>query len=127
DLEEIEVHKLGSFIGVPEIGDDEYNENSFVTSSWSVGFDWILPNDWALRASWQKGKSHKVSEVQNKIRADRMFLGMDAVRDPATGAIVCRVQLFDPTPEQLAEAAEGFVSSRSNITARGEGEPLASP
>jgi iron complex outermembrane recepter protein len=130
DLAEIQVHKLGAFLGVPEIGYNEYDHNVFRTESWSVGLDWTMPNGWDLRASWQSGTSDKSSGVRPKIRVDRMFLGMDAVRHPETNEIVCRVQLYNPTPEQLAAspAVQGLVSSRSNITALGsEGEPLLSP
>jgi outer membrane receptor protein involved in Fe transport len=128
-LEEIEVHKLGAFLGVPEIGYNEHDRNRFDTESWSVGVDWAIADGWDLRASWQSGSSHKVSGVFPKIRVDRMFLGMDAVRDPDTGEIVCRVQLVNPTPEQLAAspAVQGRVSSRSNIDAIGAGDPLLSP
>ncbi len=40
---------------------------------------------------------------------------MDAVRDPATGAIVCRVQLFNPTEAQLAASPgiQNLISPRS--------------
>lgn len=130
-LEEFQMHKLGSFIGVPEIGINEFNHNVFVTESYSAGFDAILPNGWSLEGSWQTGESHKVTEVNEKIRVDRMFLGMDAVRDPANGSIVCRVQLFNPTEEQLANtpAVQERVSSRVDIRGGvvGEGEPLKSP
>lgn len=131
NLDSIQVHKLGSFLGVPEIGYNEHDLNSFDTDSWSIGFDWTMPNGWDMRASWQSGSSHKHSGVEPKIRVDRMFLGMDAVRDPDTGEIVCRVQLYNPTPEELAAspAVQGRVSSRSSIEARlgGSGDPLLSP
>src|SRR5690606_15576190 len=109
NLDEIQVHKLGAFRGMPEIGVNEYNHNVFDTESWSVGLDWSMTDSWNLRASWQSGKSEKSSGVEPKLRVDRIFLGMDAVRHPETGEIVCRVQLFNPTPEQLAAspAVEG--------------------
>jgi iron complex outermembrane receptor protein len=150
-LDSIQVHKLGSFLGVPEIGYNEHDLNSFDTDSWSIGFDWSMPNGWDMRASWQSGNSHKHSGVEPKIRVDRMFLGMDAVEvysdhrdvdgdgvidlvaeaDRGTGEIICRVQAYNPTPEELAAspAVQGRVSSRSSIEARlgGTGDPLLSP
>src|SRR5690606_36680777 len=94
-----------------------------------------------MRASWQTGKSHKTSGVFPKIRVDGMFLGMDAVEvykdrcdadgdgvidlvseaDRGTGDIICRVQAYNPTPEELAAspAVQGRVTERGN--------PLASP
>ena len=53
-----------------------------------------------------------------------MFLGMDAVRDPKTGAIVCRVQLYNPTVAQLNAAA--LASGRTNDRIKPE-PPLKSP
>jgi iron complex outermembrane receptor protein len=112
----IRVEKLGSFWNEPEIGALEEDRNVHTTQSWSVGFNADLPNGWALSGNWQSGESQRLTQVYNKIRVDRMFLGMDAVRDPANGAIVCRVQLFNPTEAQLAasSAVQGRVDSRSS-------------
>lgn len=103
----------------------------FTTWAWSVGFDAVLPNGWDWRASWQSGESHKRGGIYDKQRADRIALAMDAVRDPATGAIVCNVQLYNPTPEQLRASVAGRLASPGG-TPGGTGvnrttEPLASP
>jgi len=115
NLSEFKLYKSGSFLGVPDIAYQEEEKSVFTTVSWSVGFDAVLPNDWELRASWQSGESGKVAGEYPMIRVDRIYLGMDAVRHPVTGAIVCRVQLFNPTPEQLAAspAVRGRISSLS--------------
>jgi len=133
-LDEFRMYKLGSFLDTPEIGSNERTHNVLSMNSWSVGFDAVLPNGWDLRASWQSGESDKLSQVYGKIRVDRMFLGMDAVRHPDTGAIVCRVQLpqYSPTPAQLAASpsVQGRVNSRSNTKAQegdSTGTPLMSP
>lgn len=112
----IRVEKLGSFWNDPEIGALEEDRNVHTTQSWSVGFDAALPNGWDLSGNWQSGESQRLTQVYNKIRVDRMFLGMDAVRNPANGAIVCRVQLFNPTPAQLAASpsVQGKIDSRSS-------------
>ena len=129
----IRVEKLGSFWNVPEIGALEEDRNVMTTQSWSVGFNATLPNGWDLSGNWQSGESQRLSQVYNKIRVDRMFLGMDAVRDPASGAIVCRVQLFNPTEAQLAAspAVQGRVDSRSStlnaIDPSNPLQPLRSP
>src|SRR5690606_33773465 len=39
-------------------------------------------------------------------RIDRWFQAQDAVRDPDSGEITCRVKLLDPTPEQLAASVQ---------------------
>ena len=98
----LQVNKNGSFVGVPEIGFGQRDRNVFGTQSWSVGFDADLNGNWALRGNYQDGQSSRRTQVYDKIRADRMFLASDAVRDPRTGAIVCRVTLRNPTPAELA-------------------------
>src|SRR5690606_24413979 len=110
-IDSFQLHKLGAFLDTPEIGIGNDNKGVFTTHSWSVGFDAILPNGWDLRASWQSGESDKRTGIYDEVRVDRMFLAMDAVRDPATGAIVCNVQLYNPTPEQLKESVAGRLAS----------------
>jgi iron complex outermembrane recepter protein len=101
-LTSIRVEKLGSFVGVPEIGFDQRDHNVLSTKSWSVGFNATLPNGWDLSGNWQTGESEKRSHIYDLTRVDRMYLSLDAVRHPVTGAIVCNVQLYNPTPAQLA-------------------------
>ncbi|HWK54560.1 MAG TPA: TonB-dependent receptor [Hyphomicrobiales bacterium] len=110
-LDSFQLHKLGAFKGVNEPGVGSDNRSVFTTVSWSAGFDYIFSNDWSLHGSWQSGESHKRTGIFDEIRVDRMFLAIDSVRDPSTGAIVCNVQLYDPTPAQLQAAVPGRVES----------------
>jgi iron complex outermembrane receptor protein len=120
-IESFQLHKAGSFLGNLDPGAFAENNSAFDTYSWSIGLDATLPGGWDLRATWQSGKSEKHTSVYDEIRMDRLFLGMDAVRHPDTGAIVCRVQLYNPTEEQLRESIAhlGLESTR--------GGPLLSP
>ena len=97
-----QMNKIGSFYDVPEIGSDQRDHNVMTTYSWSVGFNTALPNGWDLSGNWQSGESQRKTQVYNKTRVDRMLLGMDAVRNPTTGAIMCNVTLVNPTEAQLA-------------------------
>ncbi len=115
-----QLHKGGAFIGDNNIDEGDGKE-AFTTYSWSVGLDAVLPNGWDMRASWQTGATNNRAGLYGQIRIDRMFLGMDAVRDPKTGAIVCRVQLYNPTPAQLATSSG--VKGKLSIV----GGPLKSP
>lgn len=110
-IDSVQIHKLGAFVDVPEPGMGSDNKGVFGTFSWSVGFEAVLPNGWDLKGSWQSGESNKRTGIYDEIRVDRMFLSMDAVRDPNTGAIVCRVQTVNPTPQQLAAAVAGRLES----------------
>src|SRR5690606_20966931 len=96
-LESFRLSKVGSYPGDLEVGAHEYSKTVFTTTSWSAGFDAVLPNGWDLRGSWQSGKSSKRGGEYPSQRVDREALARDAVRDPATGAIVCNVQLYNPT------------------------------
>ncbi len=120
-IDSFQLHKAGSFLGNLDPGAFAENNSAFDTYSWSLGLDAALPGDWNLRATWQSGKSEKHTSVYDEIRIDRLFLAMDAVHDPDSGAIVCRVQLFNPTEEQLRESIAhlGLESTR--------GGPLLSP
>jgi len=110
-LKSFQLHKLGALEGAREPGVGSDNRGVFGTYSWSVGFDAELPNGWDMRGSWQSGESHKRTGIYDEIRVDRIFLAMDAVRDPATGAIVCNVQLFNPTAAQLQASVAGKLAS----------------
>jgi outer membrane receptor protein involved in Fe transport len=133
DMDSFQLNKLGSFLDTPEIGYDERDHNVFTTQSWSVGFDAQLPNGWDLSGNWQSGESERRTQVYDKIRVDRMLLAMDAVRDPATGAIVCNVTLHNPSEADLAASPSvvGRVTSRSStlhaIDPSIPLEPLLSP
>jgi outer membrane receptor protein involved in Fe transport len=120
-IDSFQLHKLGSYVDGGNINDRSEEKGIYTTYSWSVGVDAVLPNGWDWRASWQSGKSNKRAGVFDETRIDRLFLAMDAVRDPQTGAIVCNVQLHNPSPAQLA-ASPSIVGKKSE-----DGSPLLSP
>ncbi len=99
----IAVHKNGNFPGLNEPGYGQEDSKVITTNSFAGGFEWDLPfKDWHLRGIWQEGESERLNTMGGLWRVDRTFLAMDAVRHPTTGAIVCRVQVNNPTPAQLA-------------------------
>lgn len=117
NLQTITVHKNGAFVGVNDYGINQTNSKVLTTKSFAGGFDWDLDfRNWHLRGLVQEGTSERLNYYGQLWRVDRAFLSMDAVRDPNTGAIVCRVNLpqYRPTPEQLAAAP----SIQNMITAR---------
>jgi iron complex outermembrane recepter protein len=118
NITSFQLHKWGSFLGDNNVGTGPGKDVSTLYS-WSLGFNAILPNDWELKGSWQSGQTHQNASIYGRPRTDRIYLALDAVRDPATGAIVCNVQLYNPTPAQLAASVAGKVSPA--------GGPLLSP
>jgi outer membrane receptor protein involved in Fe transport len=101
--------KLGQLLGpgMQNILDDRSTSDTSRMWSVALGFEQDLPRQWAMRGSVQRGKSRVTSAGFNMQRIDKLFLALDAVRDPLTGAIVCNVQLHDPTPAELQAAVAG--------------------
>jgi len=56
-----------------------------------------LGRGWSWNAYFQSGKSKTSIDVYNDPSRSKYALAIDAVRDPTTGAIVCRSTLSDPT------------------------------
>lgn len=130
DLDSFRLHKNGAMLGERNLGYGYGFEKEFTTTSLSAGFDWDLPfRDWHVRGVFQSGETERFNTFHGKWRMDRAYLAMDAVRHPETGAIVCRVQLFNPTPAELAAspAVQGRISSRSTNGAVNPGDPGAIP
>ncbi|HEY0962527.1 MAG TPA: TonB-dependent receptor [Pseudomonadales bacterium] len=130
NLQTIAVHKNGNFTGLNEPGFNRTDSKVMEMTSFATGFDWDVGfRDWHLRGVWQEGKSKREAEFGQLWRVDRTFLAMDAVRDPNTGAIVCRVQTVNPTPAQLAASPSvaNLISPRSAPGAVRPGDPGALP
>ncbi|MDR0780104.1 MAG: TonB-dependent receptor [Pseudomonadales bacterium] len=108
NIRELNVSKLGSWVDRPEVGSNTITENVLTQWQVSTGFEYKLPGvEWTLEGHYQTGESKRNPEGINVIREDRLYLAMDAVRDPGSGKIVCRVQLYNPTVEQLRAAVAG--------------------
>src|SRR5690606_6343739 len=93
-------------------------DNSDISQMWSasVGFEHLFANDWSLRGNYQYGESKLTSEAEGIIRVDHWSMALDAVRDPATGAIVCNVQLRNPTIAELEAAPAGKTVLTTRVT-----------
>lgn len=68
--------------------------NSMV--EFAAGLKADLPGDWQFTSYVEHGRNQNDLADRNYPRTDRLFLAMDAVVDPRTGAITCRVNLFQP-------------------------------
>jgi iron complex outermembrane receptor protein len=69
--------------------------------TWTLGFERNLSTNgmldgWQLRGYAQSGTTEHRGNHINGIRIDRLPAALDAVRDPATGDIVCYAALQDP-------------------------------
>lgn len=107
NLSSIIVSKMGQPQGVTDFDSNESFHNRYEMKSGSVGFQFDINGNWKLSGSYQTGETDRTSIIYNEVRLDRLFMAIDAVRDPATGAIVCNVKTKNPTPEQLAAVVAG--------------------
>lgn len=103
----------------------------FTTETYSAGLNYEFENGWSFGSSWQSGTSHRMVGVFNELRVDNTYLALDTVINPATGAQVCNVNLYNPTLAQLAASVSsrkaspgGVPGGTSNATTTA---PLASP
>jgi len=119
----------GAFLNEADIGIDGVDHAVGTSQTYTLGFNAELPWGWDLSGSYSAGESQRRPDSINHLRIDRLFMAMDAVRDPTTGAIVCRVNLpqYRPTTAQLNAAglASGKFNSRDEQLANPR--PLASP
>ncbi|MGV3591201.1 MAG: TonB-dependent receptor plug domain-containing protein [Gammaproteobacteria bacterium] len=109
NLTSFRMEKGGALPGRSNFQDDHTDGTEVSQHMFLVGMDRDLANGWNLNAYYQHGKSHKHMLLDNLLRVDRWFLAQDAVRNPANGEIVCRVKLFNPTPQQLAQSVAGVL------------------
>jgi iron complex outermembrane recepter protein len=110
-----------------DFGYVEFGE--FTTTAWSAGIDYEFTNGWALRASWQSGHSDRETGIVDEQRVDRTYMALDAVVDPATGAIICNVNRFNPTDAQLAASpsVQGRLASPGGVPGGTAGSPTTAP
>jgi outer membrane receptor protein involved in Fe transport len=101
------VSKMGQPVGVTDFDSNESFHNRFEVMTGSVGFNFDINGNWELSGSYQTGETDRTSIIYNETRLDRLFMAIDAVRDPATGAIVCNVKTKNPTAAQRAAAVAG--------------------
>ncbi len=80
-----------------DIGADMTLRDTSVMNSVTGGFHWDINSDhlfkgWSVDGYYQYGHNTRKG-YQIGLRVDRIFAAVDAVRDPATGNIVCRTTL----------------------------------
>jgi iron complex outermembrane recepter protein len=108
------LNKIGQFPGLSNYNQAESARNVHSMFTWSVGADAELTDNWHLKGTWQSGRSRKFTAVRGEVRTDRIFLAIDAVRDPSTGNIICNVQRFNPTNAAIAAATQAAFPGRKD-------------
>ncbi len=101
------LEKLGQPVGVTDYNSDESQHSRFAMWTANAGFELDINGNWNLTGHYQSGETERDILIYNEVRIDRLFLALDAVRHPTTGAIVCNVQVSNPSAAQLAAAVAG--------------------
>ncbi|MGC1459446.1 MAG: TonB-dependent receptor [Steroidobacteraceae bacterium] len=80
-----------------DIADDAYVENDTKVRSGTLGFKSTVPSgffkDWSVDGYYQFGETDLDARQIGGIRIDRIFMALDAVKNPTTGQIECNVTL----------------------------------
>jgi len=105
-LTSLRIEKLGQPIGITDFDSNESQHNRFEMWTASAGFEFDIDGNWKLTGRYQSGETDRTTIIYNEVRVDRLFMAIDAVRDDK-GGIICNVQRYNPTPEQLAAAVAG--------------------
>jgi len=119
----IRIDKIGQVRIPGRFNASDGRDDKNISQMWSAsaGFDHTFSNEWALRGSYQYGESKLTTAAYDMLRIDRLAMAIDAVRDPATGAIMCNVQRFNPTDAQLKASMVGRTVPTTQIQANPNG------
>src|SRR5262245_56814386 len=83
------------------IYDNRGDESIGELTSYTVGFDFDINENWTLGFDYQQGESTVETGILNVPRIDKYFLAMDAVVDPANGQIRCGIAVRNPSSTEL--------------------------
>jgi iron complex outermembrane receptor protein len=97
--------------GLINIYDNRGDRSIQQQQMYTLGFDYDIDDNWNLTGSLQTSTSKIATGILNVPRTDKMYLAMDAVRDPATGQIVCNIALRNPQPAELKAFMAGKLIS----------------
>lgn len=92
-------------------------------SRFVVGTTGMLGANWELDAYYQYGASDLSTQVRGTTNTARMALAFDAVVDPASGRVVCRSALADPTSSCVPYNAFGEGNASAQALAYVTGTP----
>ncbi len=80
-----------------DIANDAYVENDTRVRAGTLGFKSKIPEglfkDWSVDGNYQFGETNLDASQIGGIRLDRIFMALDAVKNPVTGQIECNVTL----------------------------------
>jgi iron complex outermembrane receptor protein len=124
--------------GFQNWNDSQDSLNKWTTTSVALGFEHGLGDsgNWQLSGNFQRGMTRKSGAMYREARVDRIFLGMDAVEvypdhrdvdgdgvvdliddaDRGMGEIICNVNRYNPTPEELQASVIGVDEGGTRVS-----------
>jgi outer membrane receptor protein involved in Fe transport len=93
--------------GLINIYDDRVDRSIQQQQMYTVGFNFNIDDNWNLNGAYQRGEAKTSTGMLNIARIDKFFMATDAVRDPATGKIMCNITLRNPSAAELKQFMEG--------------------
>lgn len=61
-----------------------------------TGFDWDLGGGWSMQGYYEHGENRQRIQTSRNVIHERLYAAADAVVNPGSGSIVCRVTLTNP-------------------------------
>ncbi|MEZ5742712.1 MAG: TonB-dependent receptor [Sphingomonadaceae bacterium] len=128
------LRRMGS---VDDLANEIWLRDNNVMNSVTGGFGWDIDSSgglfdgWRADAYYQYGTNTRKA-YQKALRVDRIFAAVDAVRDPATGNIVCRTSLFGDafpgcTPINLFGRGNASAAAIDYVTGSEPGQEITTP
>jgi outer membrane receptor protein involved in Fe transport len=135
-------NKIASFVlrrigGPLDFGGDITIRDTSLMNSLTPGFKWNIDNGggpfngWEVDGYYQYGHNTR-RDYQVGLNLQHLFAAVDAVKNPATGQIVCRTTLFSSTfsscqPLDLFGAGAPSSSAISYVVGETPGVPISTP
>lgn len=116
-----------------DIADDAFVENDTRVRSGTLGFKAKVPGgffkDWSVNGDYQFGETDLEARQIGGVRIDRIFMALDAVKNPANGQIECNVTLVsgrypDCVPLDLFGRGKASAAAIDWVTGYDPGVPV---
>jgi outer membrane receptor protein involved in Fe transport len=134
-FDDFRMDKNGAIVGRNNFQDNYHDITTSEQTILAGGFDRDMDNGWTMSGYLHFGETDRVSYLDNILRVDRWFMAMDAVEvytdrrdltddagvggpdglpdfvaaaDRGTGDVICNVNRYNPTEQELADSVAGI-------------------
>ncbi|KHL25478.1 hypothetical protein PK98_01940 [Croceibacterium mercuriale] len=126
------LRRVGSVEDIGILSSSENTVQHIATGGFALGLDTGgMLDGWQVDGFYQYGHSRRTAR-QFGLRLDRVYAAIDAVTDPATGDVVCRVSLFSDAfpgcqPLNLFGRGNASAAAIDYVTGFEPGQQVATP